>query len=161
MTRKNVLSFAGGLAGGAVAALLAAGLLAPRLMLREQLSPFGLAETVERITNNAVARGWVISSVMALDESVRKHGGGEVRPVRLVNICQAQHAAKILNDEQARIVSVMMPCTIAVYEKVDGRVAVGTMNAGLLGRLFGGVVAQVMAGPVARDQRKFVAFCEP
>lgn len=161
MTKQIVLSFAGGLAVGAAAVLVAVGLLAARLMLQEQLSPYDLAETVARITNNAVARGWVVSSVMALDESVRKHGGGEVRPVRLVNLCQAQHAARILNDDQARIVSVMMPCTIAVYEKADGRMAVGTMNAGLLGRLFGGVVAQVMAGPVARDQREFVAFCEP
>jgi ADP-ribosylglycohydrolase len=47
-----------------------------------------------------------------------------------------------------------------VYEKADGTIAVGTMNAGLLGRLFGGVVADVMGGPVAREQREFVAFCE-
>ncbi len=51
----------------------------------------------------------------------------------------------------------MMPCKIAVYEKADGSVALGTMNAGLLGRLFGGVVSEVMAGPVAREQRSFVA----
>jgi hypothetical protein len=53
----------------------------------------------------------------------------------------------------------MMPCTIAVYEKANGSVALGTLNAGLLGRLFGGVVAEVMAGPVARAQQRFVAEC--
>lgn len=52
-----------------------------------------------------------------------------------------------------------MPCKIAVYEKADGSVALGTMNAGLLGRLFGGVVAEVMAGPVAREQQSLVAEC--
>jgi len=160
MTKRSVLYFVGGLAVGIAAAMLTAVVLAPRLMLREQISPYGLAETVERITNNAVAQGWVVSSVMRLDESVKKHGGGEVRPVRLVNLCHARHAARILNDNQAQIVSVMMPCTISVYEKADGRVAVGTMNAGLLGRLFGGVVAEVMAGPVARAQEQFVAFCK-
>jgi uncharacterized protein (DUF302 family) len=160
-TPRNLLIFAGGLLAGIIVTALAAASFMPKLMLREHRSPFDLAETVRRITNNAVAAGWVVSSVSALDESVKKHGGGELRPVRLVNLCQAQHAARILNDEQARIVSVMMPCTIAVYEKADGKVAVGTMNAGLMGRLFGGVVAEVMGGPVAREQREFVAFCKP
>jgi uncharacterized protein (DUF302 family) len=158
---RTLLIFAGGLLAGFILAILAGASLMPKLMLREQISSYGLQETVQRITNNAVAAGWVVSSVSALDESVKKHGGGEVRPVRLVNLCQAHHAARILDNDRARIVSVMMPCTIAVYAKADGRVAVGTMNAGLLGRLFGGVVAEVMAGPVARDQREFVAFCEP
>lgn len=158
---RSLLLFAGGLLAGIIVTALAAASFMPKLMLREHRSPFDLAETVQRITNNAVAAGWVVSSVSALDESVKKHGGDEVRPVRLINLCQAQHAARILNDEQARIVSVMMPCTIAVYEKADGTVAVGTMNAGLLGRMFGGVVADVMGGPVAPEQREFVAFCKP
>jgi uncharacterized protein (DUF302 family) len=159
--KTNLLFLFAGLAGGIAltGAILFA--LMPGLMLREHISPYGLTETVQRIANNAVAKGWVVSSVTSLDESVKKHGGGAVRPVRLVNLCQAQYAAKILNDEQARIVSVMMPCTIAVYEKADGKIAVGAMNAGLLGRIFGGTVAEVMGGPVAREQKQFVDFCEP
>ena len=35
----------------------------------------------------------------------------------------------------------MMPCTISVYEKSDGKTYIGSMNAGLLGRVFGGTVA--------------------
>ena len=31
---------------------------------------------------------------------------------------------------------------------------------GLLGRMFGGTVAEVMAGAVAEDQRKFIAFAD-
>lgn len=159
--KRNLLLVGGGLLAGLIITALAAASFMPQLMLREHRSPFDLEETVRRITNNAVAAGWVVSSVSPLDQSVKQHGGGEVRPVRLVNLCQARHAARILNDDRARIVSVMMPCTIAVYEKADGAVAVGTMNAGLLGRMFGGVVAEVMGGPVAREQREFVAFCEP
>ena len=52
--------------------------------------------------------------------------------------------------------SVMMPCSIGVYEKSDGKTYISTMNAGLLGRMFGGVVAEVMAGSVARDTQSFV-----
>jgi hypothetical protein len=51
----------------------------------------------------------------------------------------------------------MMPCTIAVYEGAGGATRVATMNAGLMGRMFGGEVARVMAGPVASEQAGFVA----
>ena len=103
-----------GFLGGAVLVGFMFAALMPKLMLREEVSPYDLAETVQRITNNAVSKGWTVSSVQALDESLRKHGVNDVRPVRLVNLCQAQHAANILKDEQARIVSGMMPCPIAV-----------------------------------------------
>ncbi|MFA5057528.1 MAG: DUF302 domain-containing protein, partial [Opitutaceae bacterium] len=109
----------------------------------------------------ALAAGWVVQSVVELEKSVKKNGGGDVRPVRLVNVCEARHAAEILRDDSARKVSVLMPCTISVYEKADGRAYLGTLNAGLMARLFGGVVARVMGGPVAADQARFTAFADP
>jgi uncharacterized protein (DUF302 family) len=158
MKNKYLLTFVLGIFTGTAIVVGATVYFAPKLMLREQMSPYDLEKTVERITESAEKQGWVVSSVMSLDKSIEKHGGGEVLPVRLVNICQPQHAAKILGDDSSRVVSVMMPCTISVYEKQDGRVFVGTMNAGLLGRMFGGVVAEVMGGAVAREQRQFVDF---
>jgi uncharacterized protein (DUF302 family) len=128
----------------------------PDLMLSERPSRVGLDATVDRITKAARADGWVVSSVQKLDQSIVKHGGPKVRPVRLVNLCHPQHAAKILNEDGARIVSVMMPCTIAVYEKSDGSVWAANMNAKLLGSMFGGIVSEVMAGPVAASQEKFL-----
>lgn len=129
----------------------------PDLMLSERPSRVGLDATVERLTKAAKAQGWVVSSIQKLDQSIVKHGGPKVRPVRLVNLCHPQHAAKILDEDSARIVSVMMPCTIAVYEKSDGTVWAANMNAKLLGKMFGGVVAEVMAGPVAASQDEFLA----
>ncbi len=130
---------------------------APSLMLPEQRSPHSVDETVRRLSESAKASGWVVSSIAALDESVAKHGGPKLRPVRLVNLCQAQHAGRILGDDTARRVSVLMPCTISVYEKQDGSVWVAAMNPGLIAPLFGGVVDEVMAGPVAREQASFIA----
>ena len=143
--------------------LLGAGafLALPRLMIREQPSPLGLDATVEKITQTALAAGWVVQSVVELEKSVKKNGGGDIRPVRLVNLCEAHHAAEILRHDAVRKVSVFMPCTLSVYEKADGRAYIGTLNAGLLARLFGGVVARVMGGPVAADQARFTAFAAP
>jgi uncharacterized protein (DUF302 family) len=50
-----------------------------------------------------------------------------------------------------------MPCTISVYEKADGKMYIGTMNARLLGKIFRGIVATVMKD-VAADQQSFIEF---
>ncbi len=146
-----------GLLTGVLTTAVVATVVAPGLMLKERASPFGLDETVTAITNRVVAAGWTVSSILPLDQSVRKNGGDPGRPVRLLNLCQAQHASAILLDDKARIATTLMPCTISVYETAAG-VRIGLMNAGLMGRLFGGTIARVMAGPVAADQEKFLDF---
>jgi len=130
----------------------------PGMMLKEYQSPLSIEETVKKITENALAKGWVISDVKPLHKSVVKHGGGTLSPVMLINLCEAHHAFNILKDDANKIVSVMMPCTITVYEKSDGKAYIGTMNAGLLGKMFGGTVAEVMGSAVAADQQGFIAF---
>lgn len=146
----------GGLAGMAVAVVAGIHFM-PGLMLQEQSSPFGVEETVARIQQKAVDMGWVVSGVVPLNDSVKKHGGGDLPPIRLINLCQADHAFAILREDGNKVVSVMMPCTISVYEKADGKTYVGTMNAGLLGKMFGGTVARVMGGEVAAQQKDFLS----
>jgi uncharacterized protein (DUF302 family) len=150
-------AFVLGLVAGVALAGVAMVQAMPRLMLQERASALGVEETVQLITQRVTAAGWVVSSVMPLDQSVRKHGGADLPPVRLVNICQAHHASRVLADPADRRLAVMMPCTIAVYEGAGGATRVATMNAGLMGRMFGGEVARVMAGPVASEQAGFVA----
>lgn len=155
MNLRNLLI---GFAGGLLAAGAAVWLMMPGMMLKEYQSPFGVEETVNEIKKRAVAEGWVVSDVVRLNDSVIKHGGGALPPVRLLNLCQAHHAYRILKEDGNKIVSVMMPCTISVYEKDDGKTYVGTMNAGLMGKMFGGTLATVMGGEVAEQQKRFVGF---
>ena len=129
----------------------------PGMMLKEAVSPYGLQETVDKISENALQAGWVVAGVKPLHKSVKKHGGGDVLPVMLVNLCQAHHASSILNQDSDRVVSVMMPCTISVYQKQDGKTYIGYMNAGMMGKMFGGNVAEVM-GTVSQQQQSFIAF---
>ena len=129
------------------------------MMLHENLSPYGIEETINKIKENAISKGWVIPSVKPLHKSVLKYGGGELRPVMLVNLCQPNHAFNILREDENKIISVFMPCTISVYQKSDGKTYIGTMNAGLLGEIFGGTVADVM-GEVAVDQQSFIEFAK-
>ena len=127
-------------------------------MILEKVSPFGHEETAKKITTAATASGWVVSGVKQLDKSILKNGGPKVLPVTLVELCIAEHAGKILLDDSSRWASVMMPCTIAVYDKSDGKTYVGFMNARLIGVMFGGLVGEVMGGPVADGQANIISF---
>lgn len=140
---------------GVLTTLAVITLLAPRAMLREDLSPLAINDAVAAITNEAVRAGWVVASVLPLDETVRRHGDDAGRPVRVLKLCRADHAAAVLRDERARIAATLMPCSIAVYETAHG-VRISSMNARLMGQLMGGTIARVMSGPVARDQSRFV-----
>ena len=154
----KIRSLLTGFVAGAILVSAAGWLMMPGLMLKEYQSPFGVEETVEKIKQKAVAEGWVVSGVTLLDNSVKKHGGGDLLPVRLVGLCHAHHAFEILKEDEDKIVSVMMPCTISVYQKSDGKTYIGTMNAALLGKMFGGTVARVMGGDVAEQQQAFISF---
>ena len=129
----------------------------PHLMVQEIQSPMGYEETVSHIQHNVTNAGWKVSALMRLDKTLAKEGK-TVLPVASFKICQPDHAETILNDDDARFISVMMPCSIAVYEKADGQTYISTMNSALMGRMFGGTVADVMAGPVAEETAAFVKF---
>ncbi len=140
---------------GAVAALLLVAPAAPRLLINEIPSPFNIDQTTERL-EQAAAEGWKVSGVRRLDESILKNGGPSLRPVRLLEICEPNYAGALLDGDDQRMLSVMMPCTISIYEKSDGRAYVATLNVALLGKLFGGEVAEIFAGSVARDQAAII-----
>jgi len=153
---KTFILFLLGVVIGVAGTGIAIGSMAPSLMLNQHESPVSVQETVDRLEAAAKAEGWKVLGARGLHESVKKHTGQVVRPVWVVNLCEPHHAGKILDGDASRTVSPFMPCTIAVYEGPDGKTIVGSMNARLMGALFGGVVKDVMAGPVADAQARFI-----
>jgi len=51
----------------------------------------------------------------------------------------------------------MMPCSVAIYEKSDGGTYIASMNMGIMGKVFGGVINQTMS-KVAADDKKILGF---
>lgn len=130
------------------------------MVVSERVSPFGIEETVKKITENALAIGWVVPGVKNMNKSVALEGGPDIGgPVRVVELCNADHASNILKEDAARYASVLMPCAIAVYTKSDGKTYVTNMKAGLMGKMMGGLVAEVMA-EVDIDQKKILEFLD-
>jgi uncharacterized protein (DUF302 family) len=129
------------------------------LMFNEYESPYDLEETAARIQANMQAlesKGWKLSGLRDPSKAVAA-AGGNVLPLLLVEACSTEYSKPLLKDDETRILSILMPCTVTVYQKQDGKTYIGTMNAGLMGQLFGPKVAAIMS-QVAEDQAKFVTF---
>jgi uncharacterized protein (DUF302 family) len=148
-------AFVGGLALGVALALAGIVVGMRSLMVLHYDSPRGFDETVLAVESAAKAAGWATPGTMNLNKSMAKHGVNFKPRVRLVRLCKAPYAAKVLGG--ARHMATMMPCRIAVYETDEGKVKIAKLNTGLLGKVFGGVVAEIMGGKVAADEEKILA----
>ena len=148
----------GGVIGGIVLTGVIGWNMAAGLMFNEYESPFGVEETVARVQHNIVAtgNGWSLSGIRNPAKAVQADGGN-VLPVMMVEACSTKYSAPILKDDSVRFLSILMPCKVSVYKKNDGKTYIGMMNAGLMGKMFGPMVGEVM-GHVAEDQEKFVKF---
>ena len=152
---KGILGFIAGLLAAAVIGWYSAG----GMMFNEYESPYGVEETAARIQRNIQGladHGWKLSGLRDPSKAVAV-AGGNVLPVLLVEACSTAYSGPLLKDDATRILSILMPCTITVYKKDNGKTYIGLMNAGLLGGLFGPKVGEIM-GKVAADQQQFIRF---
>lgn len=93
----------------------------------EHVSPFDVPTTVEKIVTAASLKEWQNPANHNLQQSLAK-SGKEVRPVQVIEICKPEYSGKMLEKSDERIVSVMMPCRISVYQKEDGKTYVALLN---------------------------------
>lgn len=93
----------------------------------EHVSPFNVETTVEKLVAAAALKDWQNPATHNLQQSLAK-AGKEVLPVQVVEICKPAFSGKMLERSDERIVSVMMPCRISVYQKVDGKTYVALLN---------------------------------
>lgn len=146
----------GALAGVALTAVVAWN-VAGAFMFNVTPSPFGVEETAARIQANILATdGWALSGLRKPARGTLAPADGK-QPVLLVEACATKYSKPLLADDATRLLSILMPCTITVYQNSDGKVYIGTMNAGLMGQLFGSKVAGIMT-QVATDQQKFLVM---
>lgn len=131
--------------------------MADKLMLREVPSPYSVEETAARIQRNIQslsANGWSLSGLRNPARAVAK-SGTNVPPTLLIEACSTKYSGPLLKKGGTRILSILMPCTITVYKKDDGKTYIGLMNSALMGKMFG--VGDIMS-KVQKDQEQFVAF---
>jgi uncharacterized protein (DUF302 family) len=109
----------------------------------EEKSRFGFEKTVQLLSETAEKREWKVPFVHDLQLSLAK-SGKSVRPVKVIEICKPKYSGQMLELNDERIMSVMMPCRISVYEKDDGVTYVSLINTGKLSADLPSNIASVM-----------------
>ncbi len=97
------------------------------------------------------ANGWSCPAIRNMNKAMAKHGVQFDRPVRIVELCKADYAKRILTTNAEMLT--LMPCAWGVYEGADGKVWISGMNTGLMGKMFGGTIAEVLGKDVAADEK--------
>jgi len=117
----------------------------PNQLIIEQVSPFDVPTTVEKLVAAASLKEWQNPAVHNLQQSLAK-SGKEVRPVQVIEICKPEYSGKMLELNDERIVSIMMPCRISVYQKEDGKTYVALLNTSAMSAGMPSTVAGAMQG---------------
>ena len=95
----------------------------------EETSRFDFDNTVEKIVAEAERREWKVPFVHDMQQSLSK-SGKTVNPVKVIEICKPEYSGQMLELNDERIISVLMPCRISVYEKEDGKTYIALINSG-------------------------------
>ncbi|MBK6965719.1 MAG: DUF302 domain-containing protein [Bacteroidales bacterium] len=114
----------------------------PAVMIESE-SRFGFSETVDLLSKTIVESGWKVTITHDLQETMKKNGK-EVMPVKVIELCNPNHAYQILSKDELRSVSPMLPCRISVYEKADGKTYVSRMNAPAFAGMIGGAAGETI-----------------
>ncbi len=137
-----------GVVSGLVIGLLVAYLIFPSLMFRENKQSTDFDEMVSKLEQAIEAKGWKTPAIHDL-QATMKNFGHDVRKVKVLEICNPDLAYQVLNHSKERIVSSMMPCRIAIYEKEDGSVWISRMNSGFLSKPMSPVIRKTMSAASA------------
>ncbi len=141
--KNGVIAGVSGVVAGVILTMVIIWSNASAMMLLEDEVKYGFDEAVEKFEKSAIESGWKIPTIHDLQATMKKFGK-DVKKVTVFELCHPDHAYEILSRDQERVVSSLMPCRIAIYEKADGKVYASRMNTSLMGNMMDGVIPKVM-----------------
>lgn len=155
--KKNFILIVTGIFGlitGIIFTMIMMWNMAPSMMLIEDESKYDFDKSIAVFEKAVIDNGWKIPVVHDLQKTMNKFGK-DVSKVTVFELCHPDHAYEILSRDAERVVSSLMPCRIAIYEKSNGKTYVSRMNTGLMGQMMNGVVPEVMG--IASHESEIIA----
>jgi uncharacterized protein (DUF302 family) len=118
----------------------------PALMVIQHKSPRDYQATVAALQQAIAAKqDWKIPLISDFQKTINESGHGPIDKVGSIALCNPRYASRILADPKDRKVTAFMPLSIGVYEDGKGQVYISQLDVGLMGMMFGGTIAEVMA----------------
>ena len=149
--KKNAGLFGAGLIIGMIIMGLIVWNVMPNMMLNVNKSKLDFEATVSEINESASKNGWMVPKVYDISKSLQKAGYNDVNRIKIISLCKPKYANTILKEDSNKKVTGIMPCRIGVYETKEGHVFMSEMNIGLMSKMFGGIIEEVMT-QVAKEE---------
>jgi len=149
--RKTGLNVVLGVVLGVIITLILVFVMLPKKMMLEDVSKYDFDETIVKLEESIIANDWKIVAKHDLQASMKKFGH-DVSQVVVYELCHPDHAMKILQENDERIVSSLMPCRVSIYMKDDGKVYVSRMNSGLMAKTMSKIIRTVMADASSQNE---------
>ena len=132
--------------------------LAPQMLIEIE-SPLDFYDTLDKLEENAKAAGWKVPQKWRVNfqRNLEKVTGVDIGPNEVIKMCEPEAAVRMLKHDEYKLLTTMMPCTIAVYEKSNGKTYISMMNMEILGLMYGGEVAEI-ANELAPQMKKMVTL---
>ena len=118
----------------------------PSMMLITHESPLNYEDTVAALQKVIEDRSnWKAPDTYDFQSTIHDAGHGPIEKVGTVALCNPLYASRILSADDNKKVTAFIPLGIGVYEDKDGNVYISELKVSLLGMMFGGTIAEVMA----------------
>ncbi len=132
--------------------------LAPQMLIEVE-SPLDFYDTLDQLVENAKAAGWKVPSKWRVNfqRNLERVTGVDIGPNEVIKMCEPEAAVRMLKHDEYKLLTTMMPCTIAVYEKSNGKTYISMMNMEILGLMYGGEIAEI-AKELAPQMKKMVTL---
>lgn len=97
------------------------------LKFEEKVSRYGFDETVQMLEESAKQHQWRLPAVHDMQKTMASIGK-EVKSARIYELCKPEFAYEVVGFDQNRMLTSMLPCRVAVYEKNDGVTYISFMD---------------------------------
>jgi uncharacterized protein (DUF302 family) len=149
--KNTFVMFLMGLIVGVGLTILAIMVIVPKQLFVVKESNLGFDQTMEAIEKSAASNQWGVPFKYDLQATL-KGKGFDIQPVKVISLCKPAFANEILSDNNERLVSALMPCRVAVYEK-EGKTYVSMLNASLFAKFLNKKSKQVMSQASAENEK--------
>ncbi len=113
------------------------------MMTKSSKSRLGFDETVAAIREAAPKHGWLLDT-RDLQNTYLNNKILDMTRMTIIYFCNPAMAYEILEDDNQKPMSVMMPMGVSAYETASSNVEVATWNMDLMSNFFPGVTGDVL-----------------
>lgn len=153
-----LISVAVGIVIGVFFGMLSFKLSAPTALYKEVQINYSFEKTLELVAAKINQKnGWSVVDVIDIQAGVVEFEPN-MKKMSIIKFTNHEYSAKMLHNDDSKVMAIQMPYSIVVYEKNDGRVMLGFSNGYFMSRLFAGTLQGDIMQDVIKDMEDILSF---